>query len=58
MTIANTTTAASAMKIPMSRPWSWAEPQNTGSLAEAATVLDTGTEDWLGSWSGPPSWNR
>ncbi len=46
------------MKIPMSSPWSWAGPQNTGSLAEATTVLDTGTEDWAGSWSGPPSWNR
>ena len=46
------------MKIPMSSPCSWAGPQKTGSLAEAATVLETGTDACVGSCSGPPSWNR
>src|ERR1700751_4054355 len=50
----NTTTRPSAMNRPMSRPWSDALPQNTGSLADAATGLEVGADDWCGSWSGPP----
>jgi hypothetical protein len=55
-----TTAAASAMKIPMCRPWSSGSPQKTGSLALAAISLDTGTDCCAGSefCSGPLSWNR
>ena len=34
------------MKIPMCRPCSCGLPQNTGSLAEWAMSLDTGTSGW------------
>ena len=42
------------MNSPMCSPWSAALPQNTGSLAELTTVLETGTDFWCGSCSGPP----
>ena len=42
-----TTSAASAMKMPMSRPWSPASPQKTGSSALGAMALETGTVGWV-----------
>ena len=50
-----TTSAPSAMKIPMSRPWKPWVPQKTGSCALGVTVFDTGTNAWVEFCSGPPS---
>ena len=55
----NTSTAASAMKMPMCRPCRIGSPQNTGSFAPATMSLETGTSCWSGSLfcSGPPRLN-
>ena len=53
-----TTTAASAMKIPMCRPWSSGSPQNTGSCAPGDDVVGDRDDGWASFCSGPPSANR
>src|SRR3954454_797867 len=46
------------MNSPTSRPWSCGSPQNTGSLALAATSLETGIDFWVLFCSGPCWPNR